>query len=232
MSFVVAEIGINWEGDLMIAKEMMEKSKEAKCNAVKFQAFNPELVESHPEKERLLKSSISQENIHHIDKLAKDIGIEWFCTPMYPEAVTLLDPYVKRYKIRVKDGKPLFEKSSSPLLDQVLNTGKEVIISCEDDPSTIKIYENKNIKWLYCVPKYPCSLTEINFKNFVNFDGYSNHCPNIMAPLTSIILGGKIIEVHVTLDKSKDHIDNPVSFDFNELKSLVQMINDVEKIKK
>ena len=97
--------------------------------------------------------------------------------------------------------------------------------------ATDLIYENKNIKWLYCVPKYPCSLTEINFKNFVNFDGYSNHCPNIMAPLTSIILGGKIIEVHVTLDKSKDHIDNPVSFDLKELSDFVKFVRKTEKIK-
>ena len=124
------------------------------------------------------------------------------------------------------------QKSSSQLLNHVLNTGKDVIISCEDDPHITEIYENKNVKWLYCVPKYPCDLAEINFENMNNFDGYSNHCPNIIAPLTSIILGANIVEVHVTLDKSKDYIDNPVSFDFTELKKLVQIIRDSEKIKK
>ena len=145
MVFVIAEIGINHNGSLDIAKKLIDMAKNAHCDAVKFQSFTESTVESHPEKNRLVKASISEDNVKQIDQLAKESKIEWFCTPMYPEAVTLLDPYVKRYKIRVKDGKPLFEKSSSPLLDQVLNTGKEVIISCEDDPSTIKIYENKNI---------------------------------------------------------------------------------------
>ncbi len=65
-----------------------------------------------------------------------------------------------------------------------------------------------------------------------NFDGYSNHCPNMIAPITSVILGGKILEIHVTLDKLENHIDNPVSFDFNELKKLVQLIRNSEKIRK
>ena len=232
MSFIVAEIGINWEGDLKIAEEMMKKAKEAGCDAVKFQSFNKELVEGHPEAERLIKSSITETNIKKITELSENVGIEWFCTPMFPEAVKMLEPYVKRYKIRVKDGKPLFEKSISELLKQVLNTGKEVIISCEEDPHTTQVYENKNIKWLYCIPKYPCKLADINFEKIKNFDGYSNHCPDIIAPITSIILGGEIVEIHVTLDKLENHIDNPVSFDFNELEKLVQLIRNSEEIKK
>ena len=82
---------------------------------------------------------------------------------------------------------------------------------------------------MYCVPKYPCSLDEIDFKEISNFHGYSNHCTDITAPVTAAILGAEIIEVHVTADKTKDYVDNNISFDFSELKLL---INKIEKLNK
>ena len=98
MSFIIAEIGVNWDGDLNLAKEMMEKAKNFGCDAVKFQAFNKSIIGNHPEYERLIKTSISKSNIQEINNLSKTIGIEWFCTPMYVEAVELLNPFVKRFK--------------------------------------------------------------------------------------------------------------------------------------
>ena len=228
--FIVAEIGVNWNGDLELAEQMMNIAKNAGCDAVKFQAFNEELIKEHPEKERLLKTSISQENVKKIDDISKRVGIEWFCTPMFPEAIEFLDPYVKRYKIRVFDGRPLFQNKWTELLEQVTKTGKEVIISCEKDPNQTKLYQNKKIRWLYCVAKYPCALEDLDFSNIENFNGYSNHCPDIIAPLTSVILGARIIEVHITLDKLKDFIDNSVSFEPSELMELVEKIRKSEKI--
>ena len=64
--FIVAEIGVNWNGDFELAEQMMNIAKNAGCDAVKFQAFNEELIKEHPEKERLLKTSISQENVKKI----------------------------------------------------------------------------------------------------------------------------------------------------------------------
>ena len=59
MVFVVAEIGVNWDGDFEIAKSMMKNAKNAGCNAVKFQSFNEDVIKDHPQKSRLFKSSIS-----------------------------------------------------------------------------------------------------------------------------------------------------------------------------
>ena len=120
----------------------------------------------------------------------------------------------------------------SPLIQKTLNTGKEVIISSNLSPTSSKHFENKQIKWLYCVPKYPCSLEDLDFSIIENFDGYSNHCPDIIAPLTSAILGAGIIEVHITQDKSRDFIDNSVSFEPNELSDLVRLIRKSEEIKR
>ena len=232
MTIVVAELGVNWEGDFELVKEMMEKSKSAGCDAVKFQAFNKETIGNHPLSVRLLKSSISPVNIEKIDSLAREIGIEWFCTPMYTEAVDFLNHYVSRFKIREIDGRPLLKNESTELFEKIIKTGKEVFVSAFQSPKMCKFYDNKQIKWLYCVPKYPCSMEDLDFSKLVDFDGYSNHCPQIIAPLTAANLGAKIIEIHITSDTNKDFIDNIVSFDYSSLEELVKQIKMSEKIQK
>lgn len=232
MVFVVAEIGVNWNGDINLAKDMMLNAKMAGCNAVKFQSFKDELVADHPARELLVKCSVSKYNIEEINQASKDVGIEWFCTPMYEEAVGILEPFVNRYKIRVADGRPILKNEATSLFNRILKTGKEVIISCETSPKQSIFYDNNMIKWLYCVPKYPCDLSDLDFTRFQEFNGYSNHCPKIIAPLTAAILKAGIIEVHVTADKNKNFIDNNVSFDYNELNELVGLVRFSEKIRK
>jgi len=232
MTFIIAEIGVNWDGDFDVLKEMMTHAKKAVCNAVKFQAFNEELIHEHPEKERLLKSAISEENIEEINYIAKKVGIEWFCTPMYPEVVEILEPFVKRYKIREIDGRLLLENKVTPLLEKVFATEKEVFVSSKLSPDKCKFYSNKKIKWLYCIPKYPCEVEDLDFSNIRNFNGYSNHYKHIIAPLTAMILGANIIEIHITSDINKEFFDNNVSFDYNELAEFTKLCRIIDKIKK
>ena len=230
MSYIVAEIGVNWDGKVDLAKEMMESAKKAGCNAVKFQAYEEVMIKDHPERIRLMNSAITKSNVETINDLAKAVGIEWFCTPMYPDAVGILEPYVKRYKIRVIDGKPLLENKTSKLLERVLETGKEVIISSQTSPRGTDYYKYPNIKWIYCVPKYPCKLEDLDFRDLKDFYGFSNHCPKIIAPLSAAILGSKVIEVHVTSNKSGNFVDNNVSLDFDEVTELVKQIRLFEII--
>ena len=232
MIFLVAEIGTNWDGNFELAKKMMEEAKSAGCNAVKFQAFNEEMVKNHPGKNRLIRTAISENNIEKIDNIAKFVGIEWFCTPMYPEAVSMLNPFVRRFKIRFGDSKMLLENKKTDLFNKILETKKEVIISSEKSPRNTTFFNNNQVKWLYTVAKYPCEFNDLDFRNLGDFDGYSNHCPHFLAPLTAVLLGAKIIEVHITSDKSKDFLDNDVSFDYSELKQLTTLIRLAEKIKR
>ena len=217
---LIAEIGVNWDGDFEIAKEMMQESFNLGFNLVKFQAFKPELVAGHPEASRVFRSSITSKNINTINSIAKDIGIEWFCTPMYEKAVELLEPFVNLYKIREYDGREIIVNKSTDIFKKILGTGKEIIISSETSPKGCKFYENKQIKWLYCVPKYPCKLSEIDFSVIKKFDGFSNHCQDIVAPLKAIDLKSEILEIHITSDKSGDFIDNNVSFDYSDMKEI------------
>jgi len=232
MTFIVAEIGVNWDGDFELLKKMMNSCKSADCNAVKFQAYNEDLIKIHPQKDRLLKSNVTQKNIEQIDRIVKDVGLEWFATPMYPEIVEILDPFVKRFKIREFDGRKIVENEYSELFEKILETNKEIIISSQKSPKNCNYYGKPNIKWLYCIPKYPSNLSDLDFSNLSDFDGYSNHVPKIIGPLSSVILGAKIIEIHITSNKQQDFIDNNVSFDFDELHNLVKLIRESEKIKR
>ena len=228
MVFVIAEIGVNWDGNFETAKNMMKNAKSSGCDAVKFQSFNEEIIKNHPQKSRLIKSSISKNNIETINQLAKEIGIEWFCTPMTVEAVSLLDPYVKRFKIRELDGKKLLENDITELFESILKTDKPIMISSKENPKHSKFYNHPLIQWLYCVPKYPCSIDDINFDEISNFDGFSNHCPETIAPITAVNLGAQLIEIHITDDKSKDYFDNNVSFDYTELDEIMKVVRCAE----
>ncbi len=231
MVFVIAEIGVNWDGDVKLAEEMIVEAKNAGCSAVKFQSFTEELVKNHPEKSRLMKSSINKENIDEISGIAKTNQIEWFCTPMYPEAVDIIEPFVTKFKIREFDSRLIFEGKENEIVEKILKTGKEIFISCCKSPESLPFYGNPKIKYLYCVPKYPCELKDLDFSKISEYDGYSNHCNHVLAPLVAAVLGTNIIEIHITSDKSKKFIDNNVSFDYGELKNCINLISDLKNIK-
>ena len=232
MVFITAEIGVNWEGDFILLEKMMRDAKNAGCDAVKLQAFDEKIVSEHPKKSRLLKSSVSRDNIEQINSISKKMNIEWYCTPMYPDAIDFLDSFVKRYKIRYNDSLPLHENKTTPLISKALETEKQIIVSTQGSPKQLELYNNNNVKWLYVVPKYPCSINELDFSNLSDFDGFSNHCIHFLAPLSAVMLGAKMIEIHVTSNKDKDFIDNPVSFDTSETEKLITLIRYAEKMRR
>ena len=219
---LIAEIGVNWNGDFELVKEMMQESANAGFNLVKFQSFEAKLVANHPQASRVFRSSITPENVKKINSISTDIGIEWFCTPMYENAILFLDPYVYRYKIREYDSRILLTNNSTNVFLKLLETKKEIMISSESSPQNCKWYNHEQIKWLYCVPKYPCNLDEIDFPLLKSFNGFSNHCRNMSAPLEAIRLGSEILEIHITSDKNGDFIDNNVSFDYSEMKQIAK----------
>ena len=223
MVFIVAEIGVNWDGDFDLVKQMMNESKLLGLNAVKFQAFTFEMVKNHPESNRLMNSSITKENIEKINDISQEVGINWFCTPMYPDAVNFLDRFVSRYKIREFDGREIIQSNQTDLFQTIYKKHKNIFISSETVPVNCSFYNDPQIKWLYCIPKYPCGLDDIDFSLLKHFDGFSNHCNLIEAPIRALHEGIEILEIHVTSDKTKDFVDNNVSFDYDEIKEIMKV---------
>ena len=244
---VIADIGCNHMGDLDLAKRMIEKAAEAGCSAVKFQYYstkeiiayereNPPSLYTEEIFERISETELNLTQLRELKGYCDKIGIEFMCTPFInPERIDELDPLVKRWKIRERDAR---EIEDNPLIERCLRTGKEVLVSTTKLPVNVHYLYHPKIRFLYCIPKYPASMHDLDLSRVSNYDGFSCHIPSIIAPLATVVSAyakGKerwIIEVHVTLSHDLDVIDKAVSFDFDELKTLIRYIGEIQKCRR
>jgi sialic acid synthase SpsE len=169
-----------------------------------------------------MKIMLDKDKLQHLKNVADGAGIEFFATPMFPEAVDWLnDIGVKRFKIRYAD------RCNTQLLKKTLGTGKQVIISCDGSFPNGKLGYGK-ILLMYCIPEYPPKTITLP-QTFRVFTGYSNHYPSIVPPLAAAARGAKILEVHVK-QKGTEPIDGVVSITFEELTELVRLVREMEEV--
>ena len=240
-SFIVAEIASNWEGSFIKAKELIQKSKNAGADAVKFQMWraNDLYNNKHPSWKFIRKSEITFEKATKIKQIADKIGIEFFCSAFYPEAVKFLEKLkVKRYKIASRTC-ILKDPHSLETLQEKSVTKKPVIISMGMGGNRKKIEKifSKNQKiFCYCISEYPTKISKINWKNAIKYDGFSDHTLGITAPLIFTMLKKQqnakniLIEKHVKL-KNSSGPDADSSIDTEEFTNLVSSIRKIEKLK-
>lgn len=255
-TYIIAEIGINHNGDINLAKKMILEAKDFGANAVKFQSYNTERLvsqgtpkveyqknntkknESHFE--MLKKCELSDEDHLQLYNYANTLGIDFISTPYDQKAAE----YLK------KIGVCIFKTASADIVDFPLHKylsslNKEVIISTGMATETevldvLSIYKKKNTKLpylLHCISNYPCSdesinLKVINFLKSINGDkiGFSDHSIGNYASIGAIVLGAKIIEKHFTIDKNMNGPDHKASSNIEEFKSLIYDIRKIEKI--
>jgi len=199
---------------------MVDKCMKAGCNAVKFQALSKELLARHPEWSWYSKASVCEDNIDMICRVCEGYGIDFMCTPTYPEAVGFLNEYVETWKIRHAD------RLNEHIVTPALNTGKKLVVS--SDRPIQEYLQNEQIHQIYCVPKYPTDYGELNFDMIKLMPGFSNHCLNPLAILKAIKYGAKYIEFHVSDNKDEFAIDNKVSFSYPEVREILGWINIYE----
>ena len=240
-TFVVAEIASNWEGDLIKAKKLIQESKKAGADAVKFQMWRAKDLYSnnHPEWKFIKKSELTFEKAKKIKKIADSEGIEFFCSAFFPEAVSFLETIgVKKYKIASRTCLLKDPKSKETLL-QKSQTKKPVFISMGmggNKKQIEKIFSKNKVTFCYCISEYPTDLKKIDWQKAKKFDGFSDHTLGITAPILFTVLkkqeGTKqiMIEKHVKLKKSKGP-DASTSIDTDELAQLVTHIRIIEKLK-
>lgn len=230
MVLIVAEVGVNFK-DTREAEAMIGLAKRAGADAVKFQVYNKENlykvfeggdVLRDPKCEQLMKIMLDKDKLQHLKNVADGAGIEFFATPMFPEAVDWLNEIgVCRFKIRYVD------RANKELITKVINTEKQVIVSCDFvDPNRAWTFID-NVSLMYCIPEYPPKRVVLP-QTFRVFTGYSNHYPSIVPPLTAAARGAKILEVHVK-QKGTEPIDGAVSITFEELTELVRLVREMEK---
>ncbi len=209
--FITAEIGSHWKGSMPLLFSIMKKCKKAGFDAIKLQSIRREDLHSRYYR---LNTSVEEHNIKEIDELAREVGIEWYCMCTTPEKIDMVDPYVKRHKIRYNDSE------NKELIHRAISKGKQVIISME--------HPNKAITSLYCIPKYPTAFKEIDFDKMKAFDGFSCHTNDVRALITAIYNGAEYIEVHVTHDTEDVSLaDNVVAFDLDKCGDLIDILRCV-----
>ena len=239
-TYVVAEIASNWEGNLTKAKKLIRESKTSGANAVKFQMWRAsDLYAGHSDWNIIKKSELTFEKARKLKKYADSIGIEFFCSAFYPEAVKFLENIkVKRFKIASRTC-TFHDPYSLETIRSISECKKPVVISMGMGGNKAKIKKilGKNkLTFCYCISEYPTDLKKINWREAKKFDGFSDHTLGIIAPIIFTLIKNQtktkniFIEKHVKL-KNSIGPDASSSMDTDELKLLVQQIRMIEKIK-
>lgn len=254
-TFIIAEAGVNHNGDFELAKRLIDVAVEAKADAVKFQTFisNKDIskyaqkadyqMETTDSKESQLdmvkKLELPFEKFKKLKEYCESKGIMFLSTPFDLESIDFLNELnLNIFKI------PSGEITNYPYLTKVGNLKKKVIMSTgmssiEEIEEAIKILRDngtKDITVLHCNTEYPTPMEDVNLnamntikEKLIVEVGYSDHTLGIEVPIAAVAMGAKVIEKHFTLDKNMDGPDHKASLEPDELKEMVKAIRNIER---
>lgn len=255
---IIAEAGVNHNGSIDIAKELVDVAEEAGADFVKFQIGKPELLVSKyaPKAEyqqrNTKKSDESQlemlnginfpyERHAELNEYCKNKKTRYFCTPFELNSIDYLAQLnIGLWKI------PSGEITNYPYLKKVASYHQPVILSTgmstmEDIEACLKVLTDNGltkdqITILHCNTEYPTPFEDVNLlamqsiaKQFGTKVGYSDHTRGIEVPIAAVALGATIIEKHFTLDRNMPGPDHKASLEPDELKAMVSAIRNIEK---
>lgn len=232
-TYIIAECACAHVGNIEYAKRMIDIAINCGCDAVKFQAFNPDKIPNitQQEYEFLVKAAFNKQHFQELIKY-NDNRAEFLLTPFDMDSIDLCRelamPMVKVPSGRVTDKKHLsyIRKHWEP---------SNIIVSAgmlhKVEVSKIKS-GNPGMKWLHCVSAYPAPIEQLNLNVLKGstFDGFSDHTLSTWVPALAVACGAKIIEKHITLSRGLSGPDQRCSIEPEELFSMVQNIRDVEKM--
>lgn len=248
--FVVAEIGINHNGDIAIAKQLIDMAKLAGCDAVKFQKRTVEVVYTPEELAKPRESpfgttngdlkralEFGAEQYDEIDRYCREKGILWFASPWDEESVDFLEKY----------DVPCFKIASACNLDRDLmacikSKGRPMIVStgmCDENrvEEIVNFLGETDLVILHCTANYPAKDNELHLANIPRlirkysqaYIGYSGHEVGVFSSLVAGALGACVIERHITLDRTMWGTDQPASLEFDGLRKLVKELRSLKK---
>jgi len=236
---IIAEIGVNHNGDMQVATDLIWQCKRAGADVAKFQLYDPRKrsdINTHRWKDILLKSRLTKRQVMQLAVECKKADIEFMASCFDVERVDWCELVrVKRYKIASKS---IYDEE---LAEAVAGTGKPVIMSLGmivsmgmvDNSGLDHWFCVKQKKLLYCISDYPCLFETLNLHSssmFEFYDGFSDHTPGITASIVAMGLGARIIEKHVTLSRTMPGPDHSFSLLPEELAELCQHRDIVERI--
>ena len=255
--FIVAEAGVNHNGDIAKAKALIDKGAEAGVDYVKFQTFKAEKLvtkqaqrASYQDKntqnndsqyEMLKKLELSQALHQELMDYCNQKGVKFLSTGFDSESLVFLA------QLGITIAKvPSGEITNLPYLRQVASIFPEVILSTgmatiDEIKDAVKVLidngvSKDKITILHCNTEYPTPMEDVNLKAMLHIQrelglpiGYSDHTLGIEVPIAAVALGATVIEKHFTLDKTLPGPDHKASLEPNELKAMVSAIRNIEK---
>ncbi|MBL3645659.1 N-acetylneuraminate synthase [Bacillus sp. RHFB] len=252
-TFIIAEIGVNHNGSLVLAKKLVDKAIDAGADAVKFQMFETEALTTEQadlteyqkrtkeknQYDMLKKLELSPAEFIELKKYCDNKNIIFLATPFDLKSIDFLNK-LDMCAFKVGSG----DLTNFPLLKRIVKTGKPIILST--GMSTISeidrtidylnaLKKNLQISVLHCTSSYPASEQQINLnvirdylKRYPFVIGYSDHSIGIHIPIAATALGARIIEKHITLDQSLPGPDHSASINIEEFKEMVQLVRLTE----
>ena len=247
-TFIIAEAGLNHNGNLNIAKKLIDHAKKIKCDAIKFQSFLPDsrvskFVKSEKYAEKIIGT---QESISELfDRLslnfktqktifnyAKKKNIMMFSTPFDFESADFLDRLgVAAFKIASADlvNIPLIKHVAKKLKPIIVSTGMSKISEIDEAVEAVKSTGNRNLILLHCNSSYPSTYSEVNLRfmdtirKMYNIPvGFSDHTTDLLSSKVAIARGANVVERHFTLNKKMEGPDHILSSDKKEMLELVK----------
>ncbi len=242
-TYIIAEVGINHNGNIKNALQLIKEAKNAGAHSVKLQSYITEkrVAKDSPVYDILKNCELSFDNQLECFKLGKEIDITIFSTPFDDESVDFLESAnCPIYKIASFDSvnKKLLRKVGSTNKPVIMSTGMTNLKELEDARDSLNKDGQKqnNLALLHCISSYPtpndeANLAVINFLKSIHKGpiGYSDHTIGIEIPLYAVMAGAKIIEKHFTLDTSDVGPDHALSANPDTLKKLIDGLGIIEK---
>ena len=250
LTFIIAEIGSNHDGSLERAKELIQASKEAGADAVKFQSFtagglfNPYKPENgkwipHPAYPVIEQLTLPEEWHYELKEYADSIGIIFLSAPFDPDRAALLHKVgVPAFKVASGDltNEPLLKQLAGYKKPLIISTGAAYLGEVERAIEVIRNEGNEEIAILHCASLYPPRFEDSNIRAMATlstaFDlpvGYSDHTPGWTVPIAAVTLGGCIIEKHLTFSRALKGPDHPYALEVGEFAKMVEEIRNLEK---
>ncbi len=254
---IIAEAGVNHNGDLHLAKKLIDIAADAKVDYVKFQTFKAENVVSKIAKkasyqitntknieenqlQMLKKLELSHDQHNELIFYCKQKNISFFSTAFDLESLS----YLKNLgltMVKIPSGEitnlPYLRKAAALFSEVIISSGMSTI---EDIKNALNVFldagiPKRNISILHCNTEYPTPMQDVNLhamlsiqKEFGVCVGYSDHTLGIEVPIAAVALGAKVIEKHFTLDRNLPGPDHLASLESLELKAMVHAIRNIE----
>ena len=248
--YVVAEIGINHNGDINIAKKLIEAAKRAGVDAVKFQKRTPELCVPPEQRNQMretpwgyisyldyrYKVEFNEKEYDEIDRYAKEVGIDWFVSVWDEPSVDFIERYDPTcYKV------PSASLTDLELLKHLRKTGRPIILSTgmstgDQISKAVEAIGQENLIITHATSSYPCDPKELNLRMVVTLRdkfecpiGYSGHEVGLVTSAVVIAMGACLVERHITLDRAFWGSDQAASVEPGGFRRLVKYIRVAEE---